>query len=319
MILVTGAAGFIGSHLVERLLKEGYPVLGIDNFDPFYDRSIKEANLAAARGSDAFSFAEGDIRDSDAIGNAIDQAGQPIEAIVNLAALAGVRPSLADPIRYHDVNVLGTTRLLELAREREIKQFVCASSSSVYGVNRRVPWREDDRDLQPISPYASSKLSCEMVGHVFNHLHGIRFLGLRFFTVFGPRQRPDLAIAKFVRLIRAGEPIPVFGDGSTRRDYTYVDDIVDGIIRSIRYTDTDYELINLGNHNTVSLTEMIDAVSEAIGIEPKISRQPLQPGDVPQTWADISTAQKLLGWSPTTSLKEGLAKYTAWLASTGQG
>jgi len=313
MILVTGAAGFIGSHLCERLLADGRTVVGIDNFDPYYDRAIKERNLAGLRGHPRFSLVEVDICDADALADALAPHAGSVEAIVHLAALVGVRPSLDAPVRYHEVNVLGTTHLLELAAANGIGRFILASSSSVYGVNPRVPWREDDRDLLPISPYASSKLAAEMAGHVYSHLHGIRFLALRFFTVYGPRQRPDLAIARFARAIREGRPIPVFGDGTTRRDYTYVGDIVEGIVQALGYEDERYALFNLGNDNTVALADMIEVLGETLGRAPIIERRPLQPGDVPQTWADISRARERLGWRPATSFPEGIREYVRWL------
>ncbi len=241
---VTGGAGFIGSHLVDRLLAEGWRVTVADNFDPFYPRPIKERNVEPQRQQAAYRLVEVDIRDLSRLREVFDV---PYDAIVHLAAKAGVRPSIADPISYQEVNVRGTQNLLELAREKDVKQFVFASSSSVYGVNPNVPWREDDHVLQPISPYASTKVSGELLGHVYSHLYGIRFIGLRFFTVYGPRQRPDLAIHKFAGLMLAGKPIPVFGDGSTRRDYSYVDDIVTGIRAAMEYDRTPFEVVNLGN------------------------------------------------------------------------
>ena len=315
MIFVTGAAGFIGSHLVDRLLADGRDVLGLDNFDPFYDRAIKETNLAAARSNRRFRFVEGDVRNAAALEAAVGRDGKSIEGIVHLGARAGVRPSLADPLGYHDVNVGGTLQLLDLARRLGVKQFVLASSSSVYGVNPRVPWREDDRDLQPISPYASSKIGAETAGQAYSMAYGLRLVALRFFTVYGPRQRPDLAIAKFARLMRSGKPVPFYGDGSTKRDYTFIADIVDGVVRALTYTATRFEVINLGNHHCVSLAELVNAVGAALGIKPLTDPQPEQPGDVPQTWADISKARQLLGWEPRTKLADGLRAYREWLDS----
>jgi UDP-glucuronate 4-epimerase len=257
--LVTGGAGFIGSHLVDRLLAEGWQVTVADNFDPFYPRQIKERNIGPQRQLATYRLVEVDIRDLSGLRQVFDV---PYDAIVHLAAKAGVRPSIADPISYQEVNVRGTQNMLELAREMGVKQFVFASSSSVYGVNPNVPWREDDHVLQPISPYASTKVSGELLGHVYSHLYGIRFVGLRFFTVYGPRQRPDLAIHKFAKLMLAGKPIPVFGDGSSRRDYSYVDDIVTGIRAGMEYDRTPFEIVNLGNDRTVSLTEMIGGLEE---------------------------------------------------------
>jgi UDP-glucuronate 4-epimerase len=310
--LVTGAAGFIGSHLVDRLLAEGYRVTGIDNFDPFYPRATKERSIERHLGQAAYRLLELDIRDLDRLRQ--DARGQ-YDTIVHLAARAGVRPSIVDPIGYQDVNVGGTQNLLELAKAFEVPHVVFASSSSVYGVNPDVPWREADHVLLPISPYASTKVSAELLGHVYSHLHGIRFIALRFFTVYGPRQRPDLAIHKFATRMRAGQPIPVFGDGSTRRDYTFIDDIVSGIRGAMEYRTTPFEVVNLGNNQTVSLEEMIRALERALGIEAVIDRQPDQPGDVPQTWADIEKARRLLGYAPRTSLPEGLARFAEWLTA----
>ena len=228
-----------------------------------------------------------------------------------------MRPSILDPIGYQTVNVVGTQNLLELARELGVRQFVFASSSSVYGANPRVPWREDDCVLEPISPYASTKVSGELLGHVYSHLFGIRFIALRFFTVYGPRQRPDLAIHKFARRMIRGLPLPVYGDGSTRRDYTYIDDVVTGILSAIDYTSSAYEVFNLGNDRTVQLSEMIHALEEALGIAARVEVLPSQPGDAPQTWADISKARSLLDYHPQTPFKEGLRLFVEWLRETG--
>lgn len=306
-ILLTGGAGFIGSNLTQKLLVEGqYHITSLDNFDDFYARSQKEQNIAPFAGDPKYRFMEGDIRyvsDLKKVGD--------VDVVVHIAAKAGVRPSIKNPILYQDVNVGGTQNLLEFAKERSIKQFVFASSSSVYGVNEQVPWSEDHK-LLPISPYASSKLSGEMLGHVYSHLHGIRFLALRFFTVYGPGQRPDLAIHKFFKAILNDQPIPVFGDGSTSRDYTFVKDTVKGIEAAIHYDQSDFEIINLGNHKTVTLSELIEAIEKTIGKRALIDRQPEQPGDVPQTFADISKAQRLLQYAPSTELMAGLAAFYAW-------
>jgi UDP-glucuronate 4-epimerase len=307
--LVTGAAGFIGSHLVDRLLREGWTVTGIDNFDPFYARDVKEAHIRDHRRDVRYRMAEIDIRDRGALSALGDAEGYDV--IVHLAARAGVRPSILDPIGYQDVNVCGTQNLLEFARERRIPQFVFASSSSVYGINPRVPWSEEDHVLLPISPYASTKVSGELLGHVYSHLFGIRFVALRFFTVYGPRQRPDLAIHKFARAIRGGTPIPVFGDGSTRRDYTFIDDIVSGIVAAMTYRATPFEVI--GNNATVSLAEMIRQLEEALGARAIIDRQPEQSGDVPQTWAAIDKARDMLGYAPATRFEDGISRFVAWL------
>jgi UDP-glucuronate 4-epimerase len=306
---VTGAAGFIGSHLADRLLAEGWQVIAFDNFDPFYDLQVKERNIAAHLQHPGYRLIRGDLRD----GRAIDEAlAAGVDVIVHLAARAGVRPSIADPIGYQDVNVRGTQNLLEAARQTKVSQFVFASSSSVYGVNPRVPWTEEDHVLLPISPYASTKVSGELLGHVYSHLYGMRFVALRFFTVYGPRQRPDLAIHAFARRISADQPLPVFGDGSTRRDYTYIDDVIDGVRAAMSYAASPYEVINLGNNCTVTLSEMIAGLENALGKRARIERLPEQPGDVPQTWASIEKARRLLGYSPTTSYTKGVRRFVEW-------
>jgi UDP-glucuronate 4-epimerase len=312
-VLVTGGAGFIGSHLVDSLLRDGGRVTVLDNFDPFYDRAIKEQNLAPHRGDPHLTLIEGDIRDA----GTVARLPRDVEVIVHLAARAGVRPSIADPLGYQDVNVRGTQNLLEFARTAGIRQFVFASSSSVYGVNPRVPWSEEDHVLQPISPYASTKVSGELLGHVYSHLYGIRFIALRFFTVFGPRQRPDLAIHSFARRILAGQPIPVFGDGSTRRDYTFVDDIVSGVRAALQYDGSRYEVINLGNNRTVTLREMIETLGRVLETDAIVDRQPEQPGDVPQTWAAVEKAGRLLGYRPQTPFADGVETFARWLRGSG--
>lgn len=308
-ILVTGGAGFIGSHLIDRLLSEQHKVLNIDNFDSFYSEEIKRKNIVGHFEYDNYEICEVDIRDKDALDNIVPN---DIDVIVHLAAKAGVRPSIDNPIAYQEVNVTGTQNLLEIARKRGIKQFVFASSSSVYGKNPNVPWKEGDAVLQPISPYASTKVSGELLGHVYSHLYDIRFLALRFFTVYGPRQRPDLAIHKFFKLIEEGKEITLYGDGKTRRDYTYIDDIVNGIISAIRYKDSLYEVINLGNNETVELLELVQSIENVSGIEAKKKFGPEQPGDVKQTWADVSKAQKILNYQSDYSLPSGLKKFTEW-------
>jgi UDP-glucuronate 4-epimerase len=310
--LVTGGAGFIGSHLVDRLLSEGWRVTVIDNFDPFYDPALKRNNIATHIGHANYTLLDLDIRDLDALRSAL--AGRRFDVLVHLAAKAGVRPSIARPLEYQDVNVRGTHNLLELAREMDISQFVFASSSSVYGVNPNVPWREDDAVLRPISPYASTKVSGELLGHVYSHLHGIRFIALRLFTVYGPRQRPDLAIHKFARMMLQGEAIPVYGDGSTYRDYTYVEDIVEGLYRAMHYTGALYEVINLGNNQPVSLLEMIQSLERTLGVVAVLQFLPPQAGDVPRTCADTAKAESLLGFKPTTPLQEGLERFVIWLS-----
>ena len=311
-VLVTGGAGFIGSHLVDALLADGVHVTTLDNFDGFYDRGTKERNIALHRRHPNWALVEGDIRD---LGALRSQLSADYDLIVHLAAKAGVRPSIEDPLTYQDVNVKGTQHLLELARERKIRHFVFASSSSVYGVNPRVPWSEEDHVLVPISPYASTKVSGELLGHVYSHLYGIRFTALRFFTVYGPRQRPDLAIHKFAKLMIAGKSIPMFGDGSTRRDYTFVDDIVAGVRAAMAYDGTPYEVINLGNNQTLSLSDMIAGLETALGVPARIERFPEQPGDVPQTWANVEKAGRLLGYAPKTSYREGVQRFVDSLRS----
>lgn len=322
-ILVTGCSGFIGSHLVDCLLAEGFRVVGIDNFDPFYDPEIKRRNLAQAMGHPNFTLAEADIRDPDALRYAFSQCFSPHQplsttyhprnVIVHLAARAGVRPSLEDSLGYYDVNVRGTQTLLEAAKEHGVKQFVFSSSSSVYGANPDVPWGEDTPVLQPVSPYAASKVAGELLGHVYSHLYGIRFLALRLFTVYGPRQRPDLAIHKFARLMLEGEPVPVYGDGSSLRDYTYIEDVTEGIRAAIDYEGSAYEVINLGSGRPIELLEMVEALAEALGASAKLEFCPRQPGDVPQTRADINKARRFLGWRPQTSITEGLVQFKRWL------
>jgi UDP-glucuronate 4-epimerase len=310
--LVTGGAGFIGSHLIDSLLQDGWRVTALDNFDPFYARTTKEENSALHRQHANYRLAEIDICDQAALNRLSDH----YDVIVHLAARAGVRPSIADPLGYQEVNVRGTQAMLELARRLKVPQFVFASSSSVYGINPRVPWSEDDYVLQPISPYASTKVSGELLGHVYSHLYGMRFIALRFFTVYGPRQRPDLAIHSFAKKILAGQPISVFGDGTTRRDYTYIDDIVSGVRAAMGYARTQYEVINLGNNQTVSLSEMIEGLERALGMRAEITRLPNQPGDVPQTWANVDKAAALLGYEPHTRFERGIVKFAEWQKST---
>ena len=311
--LVTGAAGFIGSHLVDSLLRDGHRVTALDNFDPFYAEDLKQRNIAAHLSHPLYTLIRGDIRDLKDVDRRLEGS---YDAIVHLAARAGVRPSIADPIGYQEVNVVGTQYLLELARRRGIPRFVFASSSSVYGVNPHVPWREDDHVLQPISPYASTKVSGELLGHVYSHLYQVRFIALRFFTVYGPRQRPDLAIHKFARLMAAGKPITIFGDGGTRRDYTFVDDVVQGVRGALAYEGSAYEVINLGNDRTVTLSEMIAELERALGVRAQVERLPEQPGDVPQTWASIDKARALLGYEPATPFAAGVDRFVGWLQAS---
>jgi len=308
--LVTGGAGFIGSHLVDKLLADGFRVTVVDNFDPFYDPALKRENSDSHIEHPNYTLVEADIRDLEGIQETLSA---DYDVIVHIAAKAGVRPSIEDPRGYYETNVAGTQNLLELARKWGIKQFVFASSSSVYGENPNVPWREDDYVLKPISPYASTKVSCELLGHVYSHLYGIRFIALRLFTVYGPRQRPDLAINKFARFMLAGEEVPIYGDGSSRRDYTYVADTVQGICAAMDYEESSYEIINLGSGRTISLSEMVQALEQILGVKAKLKTLSPQPGDVPRTWANIDKARKLFGWHPRTSFLEGLKRFAEWL------
>ncbi|MEM1119742.1 MAG: GDP-mannose 4,6-dehydratase [Bacteroidota bacterium] len=309
-ILITGGAGFIGSSLAAELLANDYLVTAIDNFDPFYDKQIKLDNIRTLRKQANFTFLETDICDLRAMqAKLTDQ----YDVIVHLAAKAGVHASIKTPIACQQANVMGTQNMLEIAKEKGIRQFVFASSSSVYGVNPNVPWKESDQNMLPISPYASSKLSCELLGHVYAHLYDIRFIALRFFTVYGPRQRPDLAIHKFAKMILNHQPITMYGDGSSSRDYTFINDILQGVRAAIDYTTTNYEIINLGNHRTVSLREMIGTIETVFEEKAIIQQLPMQPGDVPQTCADITKAQALLNYNPATTFLQGMEQFRNWM------
>ncbi len=313
-ILITGGAGFIGSHLVDWLMGEGdWRVTVVDDFNDFYDPSIKRANIAAHLANSNYKLIEADIRDFDALGSAFNKA--KFDCIVHLAARAGVRPSLSEPRLYAETNINGTLSLLELARANGVKQFVFGSSSSVYGINEKVPFSEDDPIFNTISPYAATKAAGELLCYSYAHLYDLRIVCLRFFTVYGARQRPDLAIHKFAKLISAGKPIPVFGDGTTRRDYTYVDDIVAGVRAAIDYDASKYEVINLGESRTVELRELISLLEKALDRNAEIDWQPAQPGDVPQTFADITKARKLLGYDPQTQIEEGIQRFVEWFRS----
>jgi len=309
--LVTGGAGFIGSHVCERLLKQGHSVSVADDLNPFYEPALKQENLDSLTklGGGRFHFNNCDITDRAAMDSLF--AATRFDQVIHLAARAGVRPSLEQPALYQRVNVEGTVNILEAARANGVRKFVLASSSSVYGVNSKVPFSESDPIFTPISPYAASKLACEALGHVYHHLYGLDIVMLRFFTVYGPRQRPDLAIHKFARLMRARKPIPVFGDGSTARDYTYVDDIVDGVM-ACTAREFGFDVFNLGESHTVTLAQLIDLLQKALGIEALIDRQPLQPGDVPITFANVDKARRELGYNPSTSIEKGLAKFAEW-------
>jgi len=306
--LVTGAAGFIGSHLSERLLSGGWRVVGLDSFDTFYDPAVKRRNLIRSIANPNFSLIEGDIRDVAAVNRAF--AGG-IDVVVHLAARAGVRPSIEDPLLYQDVNVNGTCVMLEAARRHNVPRFIFASSSSVYGNNENVPFSEKDNVDNPISPYAASKKAGELLCHTFHHLYGVNITCLRFFTVYGARQRPDLAIHKFTRLIDSGKPIQMFGDGSMMRDHTYIDDILSGVLAAIERCNG-FRIFNLGESEPVSLRDLIAAIENAVGKKALIEHLPTQPGDVERTFADISRARAELGYQPKTSLPAGLARFVEW-------
>lgn len=314
-LLLTGAAGFLGSHAVEALLARGHEVVGIDNFDPFYGRAIKEANLAVARAHAGFRLVEGDIRDAALVKSLLG----PGMAVVHLAARAGVRPSLAQPEQYVSVNVDGTTTLLEAARQAGVRAFVFASSSSVYGDDAPVPFQEDWPAVRPISPYAATKRAGELVCATYAHLFGLRIIALRLFTAYGPRQRPDLAIHAFTRRIVAGQSVPRFGDGSTERDYTYVDDIIQGVVAATVWAQDGgpaFEIVNLGESRTTRLDRLIALIGASLGVEPRVEPLPLQPGDVRRTCADITKARRLLGYRPTTTVEDGIPRFVRWYEET---
>lgn len=333
--LLTGGSGFIGSHLTEALLKKGHSVINIDNFDDFYSYQIKIENTLESLGknidfkfsdkqndieklisktkSDHYTLYFQDIRDKDGLEKIF--ADHKIDMIIHLAALAGVRPSIERPLEYEEVNVRGTMNLWELCNQFNIKKFICASSSSVYGNNRKTPFSETDNVDHPISPYAATKKSGEVLGHVYHNLYGIDMIQLRFFTVYGPRQRPDLAIYKFTKLISENREIPFYGDGNTARDYTYIDDIINGILRSAEYlekNDNVYEIINLGENEVVTLSEMLSEIEKNLNKSATKKILPMQPGDVTKTSADITKAQNLIGYRPTTNFQNGTKKFVEW-------
>ena len=308
--LVTGGAGFIGSHVCERLLALGHAVWVLDDLNGFYDSTIKQGNLKALQApGEPFTFVRGELNDRPALDALFGSAR--FDQVIHLAARAGVRPSLAEPALYQRVNVEGTVNLLEAARVAGVKKITIASSSSVYGVNSKVPFSESDPIFNPISPYAASKLACEALGHVYHHIYDMDVVMLRFFTVYGPRQRPDLAIHKFAELISRGKPIPVFGDGSTARDYTYVTDTVDGVIACTRQ-EFGYEIFNLGESQTVKLGYLIELLEKSLGKKAVIDRQPPQPGDVPITYANIDKARTRLGYNPKVKIEEGIPRFVEW-------
>lgn len=313
-VLITGGAGFIGSHLAEHLLAEGgWNVSIVDDLNDFYSPDIKRANLAAIREKGDVQFFEADIRRPESLQPVFDE--NEFDVIVHLAARAGVRPSLKEPKLYAETNINGTLNLLEFARDYEIKQFVFGSSSSVYGVNEKLPFAEDDPIFHPISPYAASKAAGELICHTYSHLFDIRTVCLRFFTVYGARQRPDLAIHKFSKRIRDGNPISMFGDGSTRRDYTYIDDIIFGVRAAMEYDGSMHEVFNLGESETTELSRLIELLEESLGNKAVIDRQPMQPGDVPITYADITKAREMLGYNPHTKIEQGIPKFVEWFNS----
>ena len=335
-VLVTGGAGFIGSHLCERLLHEGHLVTCLDNLDPCYPSEVKWANMSAALQDRNFRFVRGDILDAGLVEAALSgrapaescdalhgsgtrefgPSQEPVDAVVHLAALAGVRPSSERPSQYMRVNVEGTTNLLERARRAGISHFVFASSSSVYGLSKDVPFSEH-QELHPASVYGASKRAAEIVCQAFHSLYGLPVTALRFFTVYGPRQRPEMAIHKFARLMLRGEPIPLYGDGTSARDYTYVDDIVEGLIGALRHPGS-FRVLNLGNTRPVRLDDLIEHLAAALDIVPALERHPDQPGDVPITWADVSEAERVLGYRPRTNLEEGIRRFVDWLKEPSQ-
>lgn len=312
--LVTGGAGFIGSHVCERLLLEGHSVCAFDDLNDFYPPAIKQEALRNLQAlALPFTFVQGDITDRAAVEELF--GSERFDQVIHLAARAGVRPSLAEPALYQRVNVEGTVNVLEAARSRGVKKFTIASSSSVYGVNARVPFSEADPIFSAISPYAASKLACEALGHVYHHVYGFDVAMLRFFTVYGPRQRPDLAIHKFASLIQAGKPIPVFGDGSTARDYTFVTDTLEGILACTR-REFGFEIFNLGESQTVTLSRLIELLEYSLGRKAVLDRQPLQPGDVPVTFADISKARARLDYNPRVKIEDGIPKFIEWFRTS---
>lgn len=339
--LITGGSGFIGSHLVEQLLKNGHSVINIDNFDDFYDYKIKIKNTLESLGSNSeFNFTDRekdiqnlatetksesyqlyyqDIRDKEGLKEIFHN--HKIDLVIHLAALAGVRPSIERPLEYEEVNIRGTQNLWELCNEFGVKKFVCASSSSVYGNNQKVPFAETDNVDNPISPYAATKKCSEVIGHVYHSLYHIDMILLRFFTVYGPRQRPDLAIHKFTKLIYENQEIPFYGDGSTARDYTFVDDIIDGVLKSIQYLETNdnvYEIINLGESEVIMLSEMVTTLENTIGKKAIKKILPMQPGDVQKTNADITKAKALIGYKPSTNFQNGTKKFVEWFLGNRQ-
>lgn len=314
-ILITGAAGFIGSHLCEKLLEDGNTVVGFDNFDPFYERAIKENNLKTSVLNESFKLIEGDIRDSESVKKLFDE--HSFEVVVHLAAKAGVRPSIEDPTAYNKVNVLGTLNILEMMKKNDIKRLVFASSSSVYGNSTDVPYKETMNVNNPISPYAATKIAGELLCYNYWHLYKISATCLRFFTVYGPRQRPEMAIAKFVKKAYDGNLISIYGDGSSCRDFTYIEDIIQGVVVSIE-RDLGFEIINIGESETIDLNSLLGLIKELTGCDLKTENLPMQPGDVDKTFANIDKAKRLLDYAPVTSVREGIKQYISWLRSNSE-
>jgi UDP-glucuronate 4-epimerase len=308
-ILLTGGAGFIGSHVARRLLDRGDRLVVLDDFNDFYDPALKRGNAAQFAGRDDWRLVEGDIRDAGLV-DGLFRDGR-FDAVIHLAARAGVRPSLREPILYEEVNCIGTLRLLEAARHHGPSNFVFASSSSVYGINEKVPFAEDDPVDLPISPYATTKRAGELLCYNYSHLYGLHTSCLRFFTVYGPSQRPEMAIAKFTDLMARGVPVPLYGSGQSRRDYTYIDDIVDGVVAALDLA-PQFEILNLGGSQTTALIDLVQWIAAELGVEPVIESHPDQPGDVPITYADVGKARALLGYEPRVPIREGLARYVAW-------
>jgi len=316
-VLVTGGAGFIGSHLCQRLLGEGYEIVCLDNFDPFYDPAIKRKNLAeiqATTGDGEFQLVEGDIREKGMLEDLFKRSS--FDLVIHLAARAGVRPSIQQPLLYEEVNVTGTLNLLEVCREFGVMDLIFGSSSSVYGKNPTVPFTEADRLEAMISPYAVTKRVGELFCYAYHHLYGLNIFCLRFFTVYGPRQRPEMAIHKFTRLIHEGEQIPLFGDGTSRRDYTYIDDIVEGVMGAVRNLGG-YEIFNLGESKTIPLRELVSLLEGALGKKAVVEELPEQPGDVPITYADITKARRRLGYDPQVGVEEGVERFVRWFQERG--
>ena len=310
-VLVTGIAGFLGSHVAERLLARGDEVVGLDNFDPFYARAVKERNLSGLAGR--ATVVEGDVCDARLLEDLLSRG--MFDAVVHLAALAGVRPSIEAPARYQEVNVVGTARLAEALVRHGLQRLVFASSSSVYGDNSELPYAEDQRVDRPASPYAASKRAGELLLEIFHKLHGINVTCLRYFTVYGPRQRPEMAIHKFCRLVDRGEPLPVFGDGQSSRDYTYVDDAIDGTIAALDRAPRGFTIYNLGNTKPVTLARLVELVGTALGKTPLVDPRPEQPGDVLRTWASVDRAAADLDYQPKVAIEEGLRRFVAWMRS----